>query len=59
MKLKLITILPLFAVLAACGEQAPSPDTDPSSTNSIEGTDNIEAVPAAPDGSLKMDDSIN
>lgn len=59
MKLKLIAILPVFAVLAACGEQAPSSDTDPTSTNSIEGSDNSQAAPAAPDESLKTDDSVN
>lgn len=57
MKLKLIAILPVFALLAACGEQAPSSDTGP--TNSIEGTDNSEAAPAATDESSKADDSVN
>lgn len=57
MKLKLIAILPVFALLAACGEQAPS--SDPSTTNSIEGSENSEAAPAVTDESLKTDDTVN
>lgn len=66
MTLKSIAILPIFAVLAACGEQASSPDTDSSTTNSIEQTDQNGFGPVIPgdapvaeDGAPNVDTKVN
>lgn len=58
MKLKSIAILPIFIILAACGEEVPTSDVDSSSTNSIEKTDQNGFGPAIPGEAPVTEDGV-